>query len=238
MTELSPSAQQLVRVGRSAGRPTDADRERIRAAVQALLGAAALVGESAAPPAPPAPSGAARFGWVKASALAVGIGVLAGGLFLALRSPPVTHGAPFAPPRVSAAAASEPAPSTPTTVASSAALDGEGAAPTPVKARAVEAPALSTSRSSEHLAEEVALLSRATADLRAGRAGDALDALDEHRRKFPGGVLAEERRAARAQALCALGRRSEAEVELAHLARTAPQSPQGARARQFCNGMR
>jgi len=86
----------------------------------------------------------------------------------------------------------------------------------------------------DRLAQEVAILSRAAGYLEAGRPSDALRAIDEHQRKFPNGVLKEERYAARVQALCALGRRDEAAAELAHLSRLAPDSPQVARARQSC----
>jgi hypothetical protein len=85
------------------------------------------------------------------------------------------------------------------------------------------------------LAEEVTLLSRATSALRSGQPNDALKSLNEHQSKFPRGLLSEERRAARAQALCALGRHSEAEREIAKLA---PASPQAARARQLCGDAR
>jgi hypothetical protein len=86
----------------------------------------------------------------------------------------------------------------------------------------------------DRLAQEVAILSRAASYLEAGRASDALRAVDEHQRKFPNGVLKEERYAARVQALCALGRRDEAAGELARLSRIAPESPHVARARQSC----
>src|SRR6185369_7565739 len=84
----------------------------------------------------------------------------------------------------------------------------------------------------DRLAEEVALLSRATSALRAGRAAEALKFLDEHQRKFPKGVLGVERRGARAQALCALKRVGEGRAELARLA---PQSPAAGRAKQVCD---
>ena len=84
----------------------------------------------------------------------------------------------------------------------------------------------------DRLAAEVALLSRATRDLRAGRPAEALKALDEYRRKFPKGLLGEEQRAGRAQALCALGRFDEANEKLAALA---PQSPLAVQAKQFCD---
>ena len=89
-------------------------------------------------------------------------------------------------------------------------------------------------RSADSLAEEVAILSQASAELHAGRPAAALKALEEHRRKFPRGVLAQERTSARIQALCALGRTKEAQSELARLARTSPNSPHVARARKAC----
>jgi hypothetical protein len=81
------------------------------------------------------------------------------------------------------------------------------------------------------LASEVAILSHATRELHAGRATEALKSLDEYHRKFPKGLLSEEQCAARAQALCALGRFDEANTKLAGLS---PQSPLAVRAKQFC----
>jgi hypothetical protein len=57
--------------------------------------------------------------------------------------------------------------------------------------------------------------------------------LDEHQRRFPSGALSEERRAAKAQALCLLGRVDEGRAELARLA---PRSPAAATAQQVCDG--
>jgi hypothetical protein len=84
------------------------------------------------------------------------------------------------------------------------------------------------------LAQEVAILSRAGTELHAGRPAAALEVLDEHQRKFPRGVLTQERGAARIQALCALGRMKEARAGLARLARAFPGSPHVARARKAC----
>jgi hypothetical protein len=83
----------------------------------------------------------------------------------------------------------------------------------------------------DRLAEEVELLSRATVELRTGNAHGALEALEEHQRKFPMGTLTEERRAAMALALCALARVREGRAQLAALA---PNSPAVARAQQAC----
>jgi hypothetical protein len=84
----------------------------------------------------------------------------------------------------------------------------------------------------------VAILSRAASALHAGRAASALKAIDEHQRKFPQGLLSEERRAARAQALCLLGRRGEAELELQRLVKNSPQSPNTARVKEVCGTSR
>jgi hypothetical protein len=127
-----------------------------------------------------------------------------------------------APALVSAAPAVVPAPPT---VAPTA-------APQPASSAALALP--SAPRRSDRLAEEVAILSQAAKDLRAGRAADALSALNEHQRKFPGGLLTQERRAARAEALCSLGRLGEAQSELSTLVRTAPQSPLTVRAQERC----
>ncbi len=75
-------------------------------------------------------------------------------------------------------------------------------------------------------------MSRATTALSAGRYADALKALDEHQREFPNGVLSQERRAAKVQALCSLGRVIEGRAQLAHLS---AQSPVANRAKQVCD---
>ncbi|MBV1857386.1 MAG: RNA polymerase sigma factor [Nannocystaceae bacterium] len=56
------------------------------------------------------------------------------------------------------------------------------------------------------LEAEAALLETARADLRASKPSKALGALEEHRTRFPNGLLATERRATRVKALCLAGR--------------------------------
>jgi hypothetical protein len=63
---------------------------------------------------------------------------------------------------------------------------------------------------SSGLSEEAALLQRAERALAANEPGAALSALAEHERRFPAGVLREERQAAKVLALCELGRVAEA----------------------------
>lgn len=227
MKELSPLAQRLVQAGRGAGAPTDADKERIREALERRL---------AAPP-EPSPSGepspaASLSGpsWSLIGGATLAVGVIAGALVWGSgrdASAPPPH-LPAVAPRSSLAP--PPVASTPPAVRPEAvtAPDASLAKPaTPVPS----SQGSSGTRPKSGLAEEVALLSRATSALHAGRAQDALNALTEHRRRFPRGHLSVERAAARAQALCQLGRHAEAERELARLPET---SPQAARARRAC----
>jgi len=90
-------------------------------------------------------------------------------------------------------------------------------------------------RTRDNLAAEVELLSRAETALHNGKPGAALQVLNEHARKFSNGLLKEERIAARVQALCALGYRSEADAQMALLS---PKSLHGDRVRAACNAGR
>lgn len=82
--------------------------------------------------------------------------------------------------------------------------------------------------------EEVASFQRAQAALAAGRHEDALAALDEHGRRFPGGVFEEERQVSRATALCKLGDREAASAARQKFLRERPSSHLAERMRQIC----
>ena len=227
MTELSPEARALIRAGSSVLRPSAGDRARIRASLAGRLGAAVVItpGTAGASPAK------SLLTWPNMSALALGVGVAGMGAFLALREPaPAPQ--PLPATRLVATTANVPArPSTAVVAVSPARAElapPEKAAPSPPEQRRAALPVV------DGLAEEVSILSRATSALRASRPADALTLLDEHQRKFPNGRLAEERRGARVQALCALGRRPEAESALARLEKAAPRSPHVTRARKAC----
>jgi len=164
---------------------------------------------------------AGRSLWPLISAVVVGIGIVGGALFFALHAG--TEQGHLLETSVATTQLGEP-------VTAPSAEQPTGLVAQP----ATEPPspaAASAHRSQDRLAAEVAILSRATRDLRAGRPAEALKALDEYRRKFPKGLLGEEQRAARAQTLCALGRFDEANEKLAGLT---PQSPLAVQARQFC----
>lgn len=218
MSDLSEAARALIRDGQSVLRPSLDDRSRVASALASKLGEGGLVASSAA-------AGAASrwLAWQKLSVLAVGLGVSGLGATWALKGEP---GAAAPPPAVVAAP-----------VLAEVTPPPEPVAPPVVEERAPEpapkAPAVAKAPT-DRLAEEVALLSKATTELRAGRPAEALRLLNEHQRAFPVGRLVEERRAARIQALCALGSRAAAESELSRLARSSPRSPHLVRAQQAC----
>ena len=221
MSALSSKARAVIEEARAEMRPPAGERERLAALLDANLGATP---PSPSPHAPALPRAAG--GWRLVTSLTVGAALVGGVAFLAL--------GPKAPSPVSAATEA-PLPA-PAAAGQTMALPVEAPVqPTPEPALPVkpqvesQAPA---QRSQDRLAQEVALLSRATSDLRAGRAGAALKSLDEHQRKFPNGMLTVERRAVRAQALCTLKRVSEGRAELSLLA---PQSPAAGRAKQLCD---
>ncbi len=227
MSELSPETRALLQDGRGVLRPSADDRARVRSALAARLGAAAFVATQEAS----AAASKSLVGWQKLSALvAAGGVVVAGAALLVVQSSPAEDAigtAPVRPPAVGTVVA-QPA---------EAPLDTTERVEPPAAPDPLSSLPTSTVRKpspADRLAEEVAILSKATSQLRAGRPGEGLRLLEEHRRKFPTGRLAEERRAARVQALCALGNRAEAEAELARLAESSPRSPHLARARRAC----
>jgi hypothetical protein len=220
---LDANARALVEASRRALRSSAQDRERIEAALRARLGDAALPPDGGLTPS----HGAAT--WPAAVGVAVGLCVLAGAAFYALR-PGASAAVPHARPAVRVLQ-SAPAPVAPP--AHLPAAEPEPAASKQNLATPAARPAMSPARTRDSLAREVALLSRATSELRAGHVSAAMKLLDEHEQRFPSGALSEERRAGKAQALCLLGRIGEGRAELARLT---PHSPAAATAQQVCDG--
>jgi len=229
--ELSPAAKALIQRGKGSVDPNPVDQDRVFAALQGRI----ATGEGATEPAPNSPPTLPPKPWGLISVGGVGAGLVAAAVAWGL--------APEAP-----SAALAPAPPAAFTPAPAPARETGGDVETaPAKSDVAKGtpPPAEPARLAPHrsdadqggpartgpLAEEVALLSRATAALHAGDGEDALRAVAEHQQKFPRGVLSEERRSARAQALCLLGRTSEAKRELDRLS---PTSPQAARARERC----
>lgn len=221
--ELSPKARELIREARAALQPSSADRQRVRAALGARIPPSPGLESNVTAGAASAP----RPLWPFLSAAGLGLGVVVVGAVLS-RSEPAVAPAPMTSATVRTAA---PARSTPSPEPAMDPVVPQDAVPSP---RSVSAPVLSGRRAPDRLAEEVAILSLAAKELRAGRAGAALAALNDHQARFPVGLLAQERRAAKTEALCTLGRFAEARAELAKIFRASPQSPLGARARAYC----
>jgi hypothetical protein len=225
MSELSPEARGLVDDGHSVLRPSSSDRARVKSALAARLGGAAFLLPQQASAAIPK----ALVSWQKLSTLVVGASVGLAGVgtayFMARAPSDPLQDAPATTPAVTSKAQLPPAP-VGADLPASPELDPLVLEPVPSPPRR-QTPA-------DRLAEEVAILSKATSELRAGRPNQGLRLLEEHQRKFPNGRLAEERRAARIQALCALGHLAAAEAELGRLAQSSPRSPHLARAQRAC----
>jgi hypothetical protein len=213
MDDLSPKARALVQTSRKGLRASAADRERIEAALRARLGTDAL----------PLEANVARTsslgGTAALAGAAIGVCVLGAVALLSLRPATAPELRPQPPTILTPAA--------PPSAANPGSLDLEPPSPTASEPHTTQTP-----RPRATLGREVALLSRATRALRTGKPAAALKVLDQHQRQFPNGALGEERRAARAEALCALGRMQQGTDELAQLS---PQTPTAARARQACD---
>ncbi|MBK8257401.1 MAG: hypothetical protein IPK82_32625 [Polyangiaceae bacterium] len=100
-----------------------------------------------------------------------------------------------------------------------------------------QAPTVSNSPSSvpvDTLAEETKLISAAHAALSKGDASLALSLLDQHATRFPNGSLAPERRAAKAMALCKLGRAAEGQKEAESMFGADSKSPLAEKIRRGC----
>jgi hypothetical protein len=213
MTDLGPRARDLLAAGRSAYRAQPDDRERIASALRARLGPESL-------PPSAAQASALRLARWQLVGASIGTGLAATLVtFWALGTQPTAR-----PAQRTAA------------VPSSAQQPTSAPEPVPDAPTRAEQPARPTAARSgarpDSLAQEVQLLARATRSMRAGQTARALSTLDEHQRRFPNGALSEERRTARAQALCALGRVDEGRAEQARLP---PRSPSEARAARACD---
>jgi len=229
---LTPDARAVVDAARGTDDPDAGDRARVRARVLAAVaagGAAGLAGEKAAASAGNGATGALA---AKLGLLAIAIAGVATGAYLALRSPSSGGGA--APPPVTTLppppAEVDTAPATPAMPATIeiAPEDVPDHHARPVRRRE---PELSPADS---LRAERALIARANDALRGGDARGALAAVAEHQRRFPSGLLVEERSAARVLALCAAGRTTDgASAREAFLA-TWPRSVHAAKVRSAC----
>jgi hypothetical protein len=223
VSTLGPESRALLDEGREALLPGAGDRERILESLRTATGGGATPGPEVLQGAAPQ-AALGGLSWPVVSTIVVGLS-FGGGLALHQLS---NAGSPVDAPTTLSTLPPPPVTATPSTTPAPVTEDAPPPAPLLPPAETRSPPA---HRSSDRLAEEVQLLSRAQKDLYAGRFGAALGLLAEHQRKFPRGRLTQERVAARIQALCGLGRVAEANAELA---RVSPGSLHAGRAREAC----
>lgn len=236
MSAWEHPSKDLFRQGRGAMAPTTADRERVRARLAAKLGAAAV---GVAITTTSATAGGATAGAATATAskggallLAAKIAVpalLIGGVativaphVIETKSPaPTTTVAPIA--TVAPAPVHPPAPA-PVETATVSVADLPTVTPVPIAVPSTRA------KTSADPAEEARMVAAMDDALRAGDGARALALADEHAKKFPSGVLVEEREGGRAVARCMNGSRASADSFLA----AHPKSPMRGRIVAAC----
>jgi hypothetical protein len=235
MESLSPTLKQLVEAGKLALWPTDADRARVLNAIHSHL---AMVKKSVVTVQGSIGSIESAENWATRVGLAklVGVVLVVVGVALLHRVvPEPTEGgnASLALSVVSAPRDSVLSTETesrqhrmapPTIAAVVNGANGSEPSAVPIVRR-------NSGKTRDSLAEEVETLSRAEHELNRGRPESALSLLNEHERKFKNGILAEERTAARIQALCLLGREMEATALYGKLSSS---SIYGKSARRIC----
>ena len=156
---------------------------------------------------------------------------------------PVTSAAPFTPaaPPAPVPVAIEPLPTVATTTtATTSPFAPRAVAPRPAQpvaaAEAARAPSPATARapSSANEGEEAALVGAIDAALRSGDSAGALRLAADHQRRFPQGVLSEEREGARVVARCMASRSPSASDAASAFLASHPRSPMRARIAATC----
>jgi hypothetical protein len=179
----------------------------------------------------PRPAEVPRF--TERAALAPGP-VVSNEVLAATGSPPARSRAERFPMPAALASAERPATLPPWAIAP---LDARSSTATPDEASAVlpqRGQELGTPLAPTTIEAETRLVRAGVAALHSRDPAHALALFDEHARKYPSGILAEERAAERVIALCGLGRYSEARAATAEFLRDHPRSPVSARLRASC----
>jgi hypothetical protein len=246
MNDLSPEAREMVEAHRRNRTLTLADRKRIKQKV--ALRATTLAGVTAA-------AGTAA-GMSLASKIVLGTfgltALIGGGAFsvatLRARVPShVTSGAPSVPVAARAVAAPELAPPTPViggASTSSGAVDrGRHEHPKKLTRRSalatseIPAPTVAPVAALDP-GPELRVLREAREDLRAARPASAYRRLDDFDREHGGGMLAQERSALSAIALCQWHPGVQARTRAAEFLRKSPESPLASRVSSACEKAR
>jgi hypothetical protein len=216
MTWQSKEVAELVAAERLSVSPTERDRDRIREALRVRLEPSAVVKEVPLSAAAPPTLSATGFSWPKALLIGAGATVVAVAIGLALRDPAPALPAESVPAGIASAAiigtVSETSAVLPASNSQQAVLPPVA---TELARESKPAPTLNRSiqRASDTLTQEIALIAQAEKDFHAGKLSSALGVVEEHRHRFPRGVMSQERRQLRIQILCRLGRVQEAESE-------------------------
>jgi hypothetical protein len=113
-------------------------------------------------------------------------------------------------------------------------VPAQASAPQPTAASSAAPSATADAELAPSLRRELTLIAAAQAALARNEPEEALRWLDAHAAGYASGELVQERLAARAVALCALGRDAEGRRAASDLARLAPHSPLLGRARRAC----
>jgi predicted lipid-binding transport protein (Tim44 family) len=217
MSELNSDTRRLVDLARAARTPAAEDKLRVARRLAAPLAASAAVGTAV---------GAAKAGGLASIGLKLAAVALVGavGAVVTLRQ---LEPAPVVipPPARQVAAASATADAKSEPVVSSPAVSAP-VEPTP----AANAPHASTksapsSKPSDDLAQEAALLHQAQAAWRAGQSAEALALANQHAERYPRSQLGNERDVLRVLTLCKLGQVQTARQVGARLLRKAKGSP-------------
>jgi hypothetical protein len=232
MSDLGPTERRLLTALRAADEPTNADRARVRARVLAKIGVASGVVSIAAK----SSAASAAVSWKVGAAIVAVIGSVGGAAWMATNAP---HVAPAAKPQsarpaaatlTAAVRASEPAPAVPRAAVAESA---QAAPATHAEARPAKAPTGARQQPSD-LESELALLEQAQQALKRSDSARALELLEKHSAEHPTGVLAAERAAVHAVALCESGKLREGQLEARRFLDRNPTSPLGARVRAAC----
>lgn len=215
-SELSDDAKELVNAGRAALGPAAADKARIAMALQARLQAPEVADDAAELP-ELAGGSVAKSPWLGKGLVWTG-GVVISAAAAAYYLLPTSRTELRQSDGVVASRAQEatPAESAPTAlpiVPKVVAVNADAAAPAQTAASS-NGKTSQRSGSGDRLGEEAALLTRAEKAFHSGNFTRALALTNEHRAKFPKGLLTRERIHLRVEALCALGRNEEADKEL------------------------
>jgi hypothetical protein len=237
MSDLGPTERRLLTALRAADEPTDGDRARVRARVLAKIGVASGV-VSIAAKSSAAPAAAS---WKVGAAIVAVIGTVGGAAWIASAQ----RGVPAALPQSAGPAAAKPTAAAPASepAAPVSAVDraehaerAESAKPAAelhAEPRPAKAPTGGRQQPAD-LDSELALLEQAQQALKRGDPARALEQLEKHAAEHPTGVLAAERAAVHAVALCESGKLTEGQLEARRFLDRNPTSPLGARVRAAC----